>query len=123
MIVRLYAPERFESSRFFVDGKCGPGVDTIGDKLVPEKILGLFITEACKIHDYMYSVGKTLEDKATADRVFRNNMVRLIQAGSRWLVVPRVMLANIYYSSVVAFGGPAFWDNKNLEVDTVEVTT
>jgi len=38
---------------------------------------GEFI-ECCNIHDYMYAVGNTEESKQTADRVFYNNMNRVI---------------------------------------------
>jgi len=95
-------------------GRCGPGTSW-KEKLVPENIWGLSMTPACQIHDPMYKYGKTIEDKREADRVFLNNMLRLIDAGSantfmRWL---RRRAAYKYYEAVDLGGGPAFWADKN----------
>ena len=83
--------------------------------LVPDNLWGLDITEACNIHDYMYHIGQTIADKELADRVFLNNMIRLIDAGTRWnwLKRRRVREAKVYHYFVVEFGGPAFWADKN----------
>jgi hypothetical protein len=76
---------------------------------------GLSITEAANIHDYMYYVGMTLEDKREADRVFLNNMIRIIEANSKFWVLEflRKRRAKKYYLAVDWFGGPAFWSGKN----------
>lgn len=83
--------------------------------LIPDTIWGLRITEACNIHDFMYSIGKTIADKEAADRVFFNNMLRIIDANTfwDWLKRQRIRRAMIYYKAVVEFGGPAFWQGKN----------
>lgn len=80
---------------------------------VPDTVWGLDITPACHIHDWMYHHGKTIDDKDEADRVFLNNMLRLIERGNRFLKPLRRRRALKYYESVVAFGGPAYWANKN----------
>ena len=75
----------------------------------PSKLLGTEILPACNIHDWMYDTGKTIDDKNKADRVFLNNMLRLINRDRKWWSILQYMLANKYYQSVCLFGGPAFW--------------
>ena len=76
---------------------------------------GLSVFRACQIHDYMYYMGKTLADKEEADRVFLNNMVRIINAETKWkwLRCLRKRRAYAYYKAVDIFGGSSFWDGKN----------
>lgn len=82
---------------------------------VPSTFYGLDISESCNIHDFMYLQGKTNEDKEVADRVFLNNMNRIIEARSCcFLKFLRQRRAKKYYLAVKYFGGSAFWDNKNL---------
>ena len=69
---------------------------------------------ACKIHDWMYSEGYTLAHKDEADRVFLNNMLRVVDnlGGWGWLRAWRRRLAFAFYQAVAEFGGPAFWDGE-----------
>jgi hypothetical protein len=93
---------------------CGPG--SVLGLLVPDSIWGISVTEACNIHDFMYATGETIEDKYLADRVFLNNMVRLILADKDAdfeLRKARLDSAQLYYEMVHRFGGPFFWANKN----------
>lgn len=113
----LYAPEQYwrlgrEAIKEITNG-CGPGGWLRA--LVPDTIWGLDISEACDIHDYMYAVGLTNEDKEVADRVFLNNIVRLINAKTRYWVLKRLRYrrASTYYLAVKNFGGPFFWSGKN----------
>lgn len=113
----LYAPELWwemapEVRKRFVNG-CGP--DGWKIDLVPDTIWLLSIREACNIHDYMYAVGTTYQDKQEADRVFKNNMLRLIDAagGPGFLKKMRRNRALIYYKVVYDYGGPSFWYGKN----------
>lgn len=123
MRVELYAPKQYwalpESER---RGGCGPG--GLGDWLVPDTIWLLSVRPACKIHDFMYSVGETISDKDEADRVFLNNMLRLVEAagGPEWLRRLRANRAHTYYLAVKTFGGPAFWSGKN-EPGTMAIVT
>jgi len=82
---------------------------------VPDKIWGLCINLPCRIHDYMYHIGKGIKDKEEADRVFLNNMIRLIEYKTKWkwLKWLRKRRAYKYYVAVKYLGGPAFWVNKN----------
>ena len=115
--IGLYAPpEYWAASRPLIDditGGCGPG--GFGDMLVPDTAWLLSIRAACEIHDWMVHFGKTLADKEEADRVFRNNMVRIIKAKTKWKFLRKLRLrrAQTYYYFVDKFGGPAFWKGKN----------
>lgn len=101
----------------------GCGTKGLVGALVPDTIYGLCVTPACNIHDFMYALGSSVEDKAAADRVFFNNLLRLIDAGTRfgWLKKLRALRAHTYYEAVHLFGGPAFWAEKNApeEMDAV----
>lgn len=115
----LYAPAEYweltpEQRKALTNG-CGPG--RFGSMVVSDRLWGLSIEEACRIHDYQYAVGETIEDKFEADRVFLNNMLRLIDAAGGWwlLVALRRHAAVKYYRAVADFGGPFFWKGKNPE--------
>jgi hypothetical protein len=116
--VTLYAPEAYWKM-LAMGHQIGNGCGTEGlnGKLVPDTVWGLSITEACNIHDFMYVVGETIQDKEEADRVFLNNMLRIIEGRTkwRWLSVLRGRRALTYYQAVHCFGGPAFWNGKNPE--------
>ena len=118
--MKLYAPEGYtamdpDKRQALVNG-CG----TRGFN-VPDKFLGLRMTPACNIHDYMYTTGETIEDKKEADRVFLNNMLRIIREKGGWFEKPRMAMAYFYFQMVRIFGGPAFWKDKNEPENEVEV--
>jgi hypothetical protein len=82
----------------------------------PERIYGTLISYACQVHDFMYEKGFTEEDRCEADRVFLNNINRLITRDShKWYKPTRLqrIRAIIYYKSVKYGGGESFWRNKN----------
>jgi len=93
----------------------GCGTKGLCGFVVPDTVWGLRITTACDIHDYMYRIGETLTDKEEADRVFLNNMLRIIDAGTccNCLKLLRRRRALTYYLAVADLGGPAFWSGKN----------
>jgi len=110
---KLYAPEDYwKSCDYFVSNGCGAGWSA---KLVPDCIIGVNISAACKIHDWMYLYGNTIDDKKEADRVFLNNMIRIITNKSCFkpLMLIRLFICKQYYNAVKYFGGPFFWGNKN----------
>lgn len=115
----LYAPPSYRRApRFDRERVCnGCGAKGWQRYLIPDTFYCLDISEACNIHDWMYAKGQTIEDKWRADRVFLNNLERLIQAaGGPWLLrFLRRRRAVKYYAAVDLFGGPAFWKGKNLE--------
>jgi hypothetical protein len=125
--LELWAPEEYwrlsnQEKASLLNG-CGPDgwkCDLISDNWF---IGGYFksdsLRKACDIHDYMYATGKVIDDKVRADRVFLNNMVRTITEGRGPGVLRMIRLwqAKIYYEGVKNFGGPAFWQGKNLKIE------
>ncbi len=87
--------------------------DSVLSAMVPNTMWFLDVTEAGNIHDYMYYIGKTIEDKEEADRVFLNNLMRIINNKGGWLGPLRRRRAMKYYEAVYYFGGSAFWEGKN----------
>lgn len=119
--MKLFAPiDYWKSESEFISNGCGGGFTAF---FIPDSLLGVDITQACQIHDWMYMDGKTIEDKAEADRVFLNNMIRIIVAKSysKLIKIIRLILAKIYYDAVVVFGGPFFWAGKNQEDELGEI--
>lgn len=115
-MVKLYEPLSYtKASCKQKEAVCnGCGAANSKFDFVPDRIYRLKITEACNRHDWMYHVGEVLEDKEEADRVFLNNMLRLIEAQSNNFMKPlRRRRALKYYEAVVTFGGPAYWAGKN----------
>lgn len=110
----LYAPPGYHdlppAARERICNGCGSARAKFD--FVPDTIFGLPIRAACDIHDYMYFMGETIEDKERADRVFLNNLLRLIDARGGWLRSLRRLRAWHYYRAVAALGGPAFWQGK-----------
>jgi len=100
------------------------GCGTASTWWVPDTVWGLNITPACNIHDYMYIMGDCEKDRKTADQVFLNNIIRIIQAKTRFRILSwlRRRRAVIYYQAVRLFGGAAFWAGKNkpAELETIE---
>ncbi len=112
----LYAPEAYWLLSPAAKAEIVNGCGTAGwkGKLVPGHLLWLSIKEACDIHDYMYYVGTCLADKEEGDRVFLNNMLRIVESESVWFLKRRRRhMAMDYYGAVRDFGGPAFWADKN----------
>ncbi|MBT4937225.1 DUF1353 domain-containing protein [Candidatus Peregrinibacteria bacterium] len=114
---KLFAPTSYwtasEEKKKEVANGCGPdGWKTFWGI---NKTFGLSIKKACNIHDWMYHFGKNQEDKDKADRVFLNNMIRIIETETswRWLSKLRCFKARLYYLATKCFGGPAFWEGKN----------
>ena len=110
----LFKPQEYRPD--FSNG-CGSrdGID------VPDTVYGLSITASCNIHDFMYAVGTTIEDKKKADRVFMNNMVRQVRDGG-WILRPlRLARVHKYYLAVKYFGASAFWEGKNKSSEMVDV--
>ena len=66
---------------------------------------------------------KTIADKEEADRVFLNNMLRIIEAKTKFgLLKPlRNRRALKYYEAVKYFGGRSFWKNKNQDKEYREL--
>lgn len=113
----LYAPQSYvdalPETRAAITNGCGAGGWKLD--LVPDSILGVDIAPACNIHDWMYSSGSTLADKQEADRVFLNNMLRIVEekSGNFATRFIRRRLALHYYAAVRDYGSQYFWEDKN----------
>lgn len=93
MFIELYAPKEywklsFESKREICNS-CGAS-SALFD-FVPDNIYGLDISECCNIHDYMYHIGETIEDKFEADRVFLNNLIRIVDKNTSWKRILKII--------------------------------
>jgi len=103
---------------------CGSGWNA---KLVPDSIYGLNIKDCCCPHDYDYETGQSIEDKKAADRRFKNNMFRKIEADDNIfrdnIFVKSLMYrrAKTYFKFVKEFGASAFWENKDTGEEKIAV--
>ena len=118
MAVKLYAPQDYwklspDAHKEICNG-CGPAGGW-KRKYIPDHLLFISIKKACDIHDYMYFVGKTEADREEADRVFLNNMLRIVETESSfwWTKALRRRLALDYYAAVRDYGAVYFWADKN----------
>lgn len=114
---KLYAPltywEATPEERAKVCNGCG-AKDGIK---VPGTFYGLCIKEACNIHDWMYSKGKTQADKLFADAMFRLNLTLIIDSLENCVIdkllsALRHLRAGKYYMAVAKWGNTAFWVDK-----------
>jgi len=52
---------------------------------IPDSVWFMDISEVCNIHDFCYySSRPCIKDKEEADRIFLSNMLRLIEAKTKW---------------------------------------
>lgn len=126
--MKLYAaPECWlfseEHREDFASFGCGPG--GVGDRLVPDTMYGLDVSIACRIHDWYYRFYEenTEEARASADRVFKNNLLRIVRAKTKWkpLLWLRERRCHTYYVMVRKFGAPAFFEERNSDAELREV--
>lgn len=105
---RLRAPEGFDPSE--IVGGCGPG--KFGDRLVPNKILGVDIGPACDSHDMAYLLGETEEERIQADIELFANGFRIIKQASKYKIMSFLRAAILtWYFLAVAYGGEqAYYD-------------
>jgi hypothetical protein len=115
-MAELYAPKAYwrYPRDWILNSTNGCGSKGFG-WLISDRIWWLNINEACRIHDFMYGSGVKEADREEADRVFLNNMTRLISDGVCFLRPLRRIRARQYYLAVRFFGGPSFWNEKNKE--------
>ena len=93
-------------------GGCGPG--RLGDKLVPDRIMGINVKPACAVHDYMYYMAERDESEKTrqlADLYFLLNMLIIIRKESKSRILRRMrMFIAVGYFDAVDIGGGGFVD-------------
>lgn len=109
--VKLLAPENYVVPKTIPDC-CGAG-SGLGEKLVPEKILGLRISAACHIHDFSWSVA-TENDFDLTNTLFLVNLIRIIRVKSKNKLVRilRNYRAVTYYNAVQEFGRTFFENDR-----------
>lgn len=102
----------------------GCGSKGILNYLVPDNLIGTNITSACNIHDYMYLMGQTTEERKSADKIFLKNMKAIINKSDSSFFVKtlRKIKAHIYYWAVRIFGQNFFGRKKiilNKQVENI----
>lgn len=113
--LNLYAPISYWEAPETIKNKICNGCGAKDGLKVPDTMWGLDISEACKIHDWMYQHGETLADKIFADAMFRLNLSMIIDKYSNPAVAYlRHSRASKYYLAVVKFGNDAYWTGKQI---------
>ena len=118
--MKLFAdPECWEFKKKYPDEfssyGCGPG--GLGDFVVPDTVYFLSVRDACRIHDwgYRHAPEASDEDRKRHDRILSNNMLRIVNAKTKSKILRKLLYrrCKTYYQMVRAFGGPAYWDERN----------
>ena len=119
---KLIIPKGFRGSAAELSGGCGS--DGALFDYVPDNFLGVDISLCCKIHDYLYTIGLTEEDKVLADKMFYKNLVRCVENDSPLIFkTTNLWLAKKYYQAVRDFGADSFWDGKQRPVKSLVLAT
>jgi len=108
----LKAPEGFLESSIKITGRCGPGRG-FKEKLVPDSILRVDITPACKVHDYHYVIGQTKDEKDLADIQLFANGFRIVKqdSKSKFLSFLRTAILSWYFLACAYAGDSQFKNN------------
>jgi len=110
----IYAPKSFKEATWLQLVEYCNGCGAAGSFFRPPETIYLTdVSSTCIIHDWCYTMGKTIEDKEEADRIFLNNMIRIFNRADTWYKCLQVRRAKKYYYAVKLFGGSAFWAGKN----------
>lgn len=107
--LELESPLSYKTAPQSVKDKCCNACGAQGWKvdIVPDNILGVDISEACNIHDWMYR--EAVDTRKECDRIFRRNMTRLvISEKSDFKRYWRRVLVWWYWRGVRRFGGPSY---------------
>ena len=114
---KLAAPESFwNADPDFISeftGGCGPGDSgSFTDRLIPDTIYFLNVTLACQIHDWTYVVWNSKEDFQISNKLFKNNMQRIVDQtdSPKWLKWLRYKRLYKYYWLVKHFGEVRYFD-------------
>lgn len=89
-----------------VSNGCGPQCWKFD--LIPDSFIGVDVSPACDIHDWMYVEGKTEEDRLKADKVFLRNLRTLVRRRGGFFFWLRMLGALLYYVGVRRHGRTAF---------------
>ncbi len=104
---RLIIPKGFKGSAAEMSGGCGPDGSLFD--LVPDNFIGVDISVACKIHDFLYEIGGFEADKVKADKMFYQNLKRCVFNDSSLITrTTNLWLAKTYYNAVRDHGSEYF---------------
>jgi hypothetical protein len=110
----LIAPESYllasPAERAAVVNGCGPAGWRFD--LVPDSLAGLDVSEACKIHDWMYRLGGDEAARKEADVILYLNLARLVLMAGGSLTGIRMAGAAAFYLAVRK-GGAAYFALKD----------
>ncbi len=112
----LYAPDMYWKLTKAEKSEICNGVGPKGlGWLFPNTNWLLDMSEAADIHDYMYNIGESLNDKREADNIFLENLILIINRESRyeWVRKRRLCRAELMFQAVDKFGESAFFANKD----------
>ena len=111
--MNLYAPTIYWRLTTEQKSNICNGCGAKGGTNVPDSLVGVSINEACNIHDYMFSIGKTKGDFLFSNAMFMMNMTSLILSQSNWVMtVLRMSYASKYFLAVAMYGEKAYWVGK-----------
>jgi hypothetical protein len=101
--MKLQAPDSYwkltDEQKDKLLNQCGP--DGPLNKVIPDHLLGLSISESCNIHDYMFGEAIGQQEAKLADKVFLRNMKTQVESkNDRFLTTMRRFLAYLYYVAV-----------------------
>jgi hypothetical protein len=99
------------------------GCGTEKSSLVPDHMYGLYIGYCCYIHDYDYYLGQTEADRRFADERFKRNLRAMVRLEGGVFKPVRYLRVNTYYQSVRICGEQAFWQNKEINLVTLQTFT
>ena len=83
--------------------QCGP--DGFLNRIVPNYLFGLDVSEACNIHDWEFAWARNSKEFKEADWTFKRNLEHLIKAKTQdsFLRFIRLALAKVYYLAVRSY--------------------
>ncbi len=90
---------------------CGPG--GIWDRLIPDRLFGCDISEACWLHDWLWG-GPGGRTKWDCDNLFLIALITIVQrhaGGRRW----RYLLCHVYFWAVYLGGWTIWWGERRKE--------
>ena len=106
------APPSYEDAddtqRDLIVNGCGP--QSWKFDLIPDRLLGISVSEICNIHDweYVHHEGRT---RKQADKRMLSNMRALVRERGGWLMWPRLGLAWFAYLALrLSFSGRHAWE-------------
>lgn len=95
---------------------CGAG-EGIGEKIVPDHILWLYVAVACWIHDVMFCLLSPSKENwfISNGTLILNIFMLIIVKGSKAMVVPRCVVALPYFLLVMTKAGWDIFTNRKIK--------